>query len=185
MNMFGVPKFTVNTTPHENDSEDCLHFREGERSSSLSTEFEPLPAGLYLVVSDHDRETISSFHDKYLEIENSWATKIYRALNLKCIGEDAIDKQGSFILDIPYEPCSHNPSLESVMPSAPSTHEDYNHLLVLYCKMFRRLVVDAYVYHKHIRFRVHTVSLTLQLKIHLTSKIGGEMGMTPPIITIG
>jgi hypothetical protein len=58
-------------TPHENDSEDCLHFCEGERSSSPSTEFEPLLAGPYLVAFDHDQESILSFHDKSLEIENS------------------------------------------------------------------------------------------------------------------
>jgi hypothetical protein len=28
------------------------------------------------------------------------------------------------------------------------------------------LIVDAYVYHKHIRFRVCTVALTLQIKLH-------------------
>jgi hypothetical protein len=41
-------------TPHENDSEDSLHLCDGEQSSSLSTEFEPLPASLYLVAFDHD-----------------------------------------------------------------------------------------------------------------------------------
>jgi hypothetical protein len=33
------------STPHENDSEDSFHLCEGERCSSLSTEFEPLPTG--------------------------------------------------------------------------------------------------------------------------------------------
>jgi hypothetical protein len=32
--------------------------------------------------------------------------------------------------------------------------------------MFRRLIVDAYVYYKHIKFRVCVVTLTLQLKLH-------------------
>jgi hypothetical protein len=56
-------------------------------------------------------------------------------------------------------------------------HEGYDHLLILYCKMFRRLIVDAYVYHKHIRLRVCTMALTLQLKLHWASKIGGETGV--------
>jgi hypothetical protein len=80
----------------------------------------------------------------------------YEAPTLEFIGRDSIGEHGSFILDIPYEPCSHNSSLESAMPSALSTHESYNHLLVLFSKMFRSLIVDVYVYHKHIRFRVCT-----------------------------
>jgi hypothetical protein len=42
-------------TRHENDSKDYLHFYGGKQSSFLSTEFEPLPAGPYLVAFDHDR----------------------------------------------------------------------------------------------------------------------------------
>jgi hypothetical protein len=52
------------------------------------------------------------------------------------------------------------------MLSALSMHEGYNHLMVLSCKNFKRMVVAAYVYHKHYRFHVCTVALTLQLKLH-------------------
>jgi hypothetical protein len=153
-------------TPHENDSEHFLHFCEGEQSSSLSTEFEPLPAGPYLVAFDHDPESISSFHDESFEIEDSWAMASYEAPILEFIGKDSTYKHGIFILDIPYESCSHNPSPESTMFSALTTHRGYNHLLVFYCRMFRRLIVDAYVYYNHIRFHVCTLVLTLQLKLH-------------------
>jgi hypothetical protein len=95
---------------------------------------------------------ISSFHEKSLEIEDSWAMESCEAPTLEFIGKDSIDEHSSFILDIPYEPCSHNSSPESAMLSALTTHEGYNHLLILVCKMFRRLIVDAYVYHKHINF---------------------------------
>ena len=44
------------------------------------------------------------------------------------------------------------------MLSAPCTHEDYNHLMVLFCKTFKRLVVDVYFYRKHYRFHGCTVS---------------------------
>jgi hypothetical protein len=146
--------------------EDSLHPCEGERSSSLSTEFAPLPTGSYLVAFDHDRELILSFHDTSLETEDSWAMEMCGAPTLEFIGKDSIDKHGSFILDIPYEPCSHNSSLESAMLNALTTHEGYSHLLVLFCKMFRRLTVNLYVYHKHIRFCMCGVVLTLQLKLH-------------------
>jgi hypothetical protein len=171
------------SSPQGNDSRDSLHLREGERSSSLSIEFEPLPTDLYDVAFDHDREMILSFRDKSLEIENSWAMECFEIpATLEFIGKGSIDEHGRFILDIFYGPCSHNSSLESAMPSALSTHEGYNHLLVLYSKLFRRLIVDAYVYHKHIRFHLCIVALTLQLSFTDTSKIGSETGMTPPMI---
>ena len=94
-------------------------------------------------------------------MENSWAAEPFEALTPEFGGKDFIDEHGSFILDLPHKPCSHHASLESAMLSALSTYEGYNHLLVLFCKMFGRLIVDAYVYHKHCRFRVCTVALTL------------------------
>ena len=67
----------------------------------------------------------------------------------------------NFTFDIPCRPCSFNATPESGMLSAPCTHEDYNQLKVIFCKIFRRWVVDAYVYRKHCRFRGCTVTLTL------------------------
>ena len=67
-------------------------------------------------------------------------------------GKDSIDEHGSFILKIPQEPWSFNNSPESDMFCASSTHEGYNNLKGLSRKTFRRLVVDAYVYHKHCKF---------------------------------
>jgi hypothetical protein len=84
--------------------------------------------------------------------------KIYEAPTLEYKGKDSIDEHGSFTLDIPLKPCTHQASLESAMLSALGTHEVYNHRLDLFCLMFRRLVVDVYVYHKHCKFRVCTVA---------------------------
>ena len=153
------------STPHEDDSGHSLHLCEGERLSPLSTKFQPLPAGPYHVAFDHDRESTLSFHDDSLEMENSWAMEPFEALTLESGGKDSTHEHGGFILDSPYRLCSHHVPLESDMLSALSTHEGYNHLLVLFCKTFGRLIVDAYVYHKHCRFRVSTVALTLQLKL--------------------
>jgi hypothetical protein len=153
------------STPQEYDLEDPLHLCEGERSSSPSIEFEPLPAGQYDVALDLDRESTSSFYDLSLEMEKSLSMEIYEALTLESKGKDSIDEHGSFILDTPHEPCLHHASPESAMLSALSMDEDYNRLMVLSCKKFRRMVVDVYVYHKHCRFRICTVALTLQLKL--------------------
>jgi hypothetical protein len=153
------------TTSKEYDSEEILHLGEDERSSSPSIEFEPLPTSLEYVVLNCDRDPTIIFHDESLEMENPWAMEFREALTLEAEGKDFTVKHGRFILEIQQGPCSFNASLESAMLCAPSTYEDYNHLKVLSCKRFRRLVVDVYVYHKHCKFHGCTMALTLQLKL--------------------
>jgi hypothetical protein len=128
------------------------------------------------VVLDHDQDPTLISHDESLEMENPWAMEFSEAPTLESEGKDSIDERGRFILEIPQEPCSFNAFLVSGVLCVLSKHEDYNHLKVLSCKIFRRLVVDAYVYHKHCKFRGCIVALTLQLKLHNTSTIGGERG---------
>jgi len=145
----------------EYDSEDSLHFCEEERSSSPLIEFEPLPDGLESDVLDIDRDTTMIFHDEPLEMENQWAMEFCEAPTLESEEKDSTNEHGSFTFDIPRKPCSFNATPESGMFSAPCTHKDYNQLMVLFCKIFRRLVVDVYVYRKHCRFRGCTMALTL------------------------
>ena len=121
-------------------------------------------------------------HDESLEMENPWATKFGKAPILESKEKDSLDGHGNFTLEIPQEPCSFNTSPESGMHCVQSTHEDYNCLKVLSCKTFRRLVVDAYVYRKHCKFRGCSVVLTLQLNLHDTSTIGDEKGNTSSTI---
>ena len=75
--------------------------------------------------------------------------------------KDSLDKHGSFTPEIPQEPCSFNASPESGMLSASRTHKKSNHPKVFSCKIFRRVVVDAFVYRKHCKFHGCTVTLTL------------------------
>jgi hypothetical protein len=93
--------------------------------------------------------------------ENPWAMLKLEALTLKFEREDSADEHGSFFLEKLQEPCSFNATPESGTLCAPSTRKDCNHLKVLSCKIFRRLVVDAFVYHKHCKFRGCNVALTL------------------------
>ena len=102
-----------------------------------------------------------SFHDKSLEMEKSWAKEFCEAPTLESNEKDFSHQHGKFTLDIPHKPCSFNATPESGMLSAPCIHEDNNHLMVLFCKIFRRLVVDVCVYRKHCRFRGCTMALTL------------------------
>ncbi|CAN6372693.1 unnamed protein product [Urochloa humidicola] len=134
--------------PEEYKLEETILRCEDERSSSPLTEFELLPPSPHCVVLDHDRESTFSFRDKSLNMENPWAMEDCEVPTLG--------------------------SKESTMLHAPSMHEDYNHLMVLFYKRFRRLVVDAYVYHKHCKFCGCSMEVTLQLKLHDTSTIGGE-----------
>ena len=137
----------------EYDSEDSLHYCGDERSLSPLIEFEPLPAGLEYVILDLNRESTSSFHDESLEMENQWAMELCEAPTLESNEKDSSNEHGNFTFDIACKPFSFNATPESGMLSAPCTHEDNNHLMVLFCKIFRRLVVDVYVYRKHCRFR--------------------------------
>jgi hypothetical protein len=97
-------------------------------------------------------------------MENSWATEHCEELTLEPKEKDYLDEHGSFILGTPQEPCLHNAFLEPVTLCAASTHEDYNHPEILHYTMFKQMVVDAFVYHKHCKFRGYTVALTLQLE---------------------
>ena len=146
------------------------------------SKFEPLPSSPEKVVLDHDRDSTMISHNESLEMENPWAIEFCEAPTLESEVKDSINEHGSFILVIPQEPCSFNTSPESCMFCAPSTHEDCNYLKVLSFKTFRRPVVDAYVYHKYCKFCGCSMTLTLQLKLHDTSTIGGERGMTSPTI---
>jgi hypothetical protein len=45
--------------------------------------------------------------------------------------------------------------------SSPCSYEEHNHLSLLVCKLFGRMVVDAYIYHKYCKSRGCIVVLTL------------------------
>ena len=139
------------TASKEHDSEVTLHFCEDEQSLSLLSQFEPLSSGLEYIVLDLDQDTNMILNDASLEMENRWAMEFCEALTLESDEKDSINEHETVIFEIP---CSFNATLESGMLSALCTHEDYNHLMVLFCKTFRRLVVDVYVYRKQCKFRV-------------------------------
>ena len=57
--------------------------------------------------------------------------------------------------------------------SAPCPYKDSNHFLILVSKLFRRMVVDAFVYQKYCKSRGYTVVLTSQPKQEWPM-LGGE-----------
>jgi hypothetical protein len=61
------------------------------------------------------------------------------------------DGHGSYIMNISSNSCLYEKSLELIDLST-TTHEIFNPLLLSIPKNFKRVAVDAYVYHKYCRF---------------------------------
>ena len=83
------------------------------------------------------------------------------ALTQESNEKDSSNEDGNLTLEMAQKSCSFNATPELGTLSAPCTHEDYNHSKAFSCKIFRRVVVDAFIYCKHCRFRGCTVALTL------------------------
>ena len=118
------------------------------------------------------------FHDEHLETENPWAREFIEALSLECEESGSIDEHGSFILESP-PPCSFSIPPESATCCATNAFASCNLLIALSSKTFRRMVVDAFVYHKHYKFHGCAITLTLQLKHNRRMVV--KAGVTSPI----
>ena len=87
------------------------------------------------------------FHIKSLEEENFCAMDLPQTLEPKT--ENSTNEHETF--EFSQDSCPHKKSPESILTSATCSHQDLNYLLVLPGKMYRRVVVDAFVYCKHSR----------------------------------
>ena len=63
-----------------------------------------------------------------------------------------------FSFEIPRVSCSPFGSLVFVLVLTTCLHENQHILLIFVHKLFKRMVVDAYVYHKHCKSRFGTVA---------------------------
>jgi len=70
----------------------------------------------------------------------------------------------SFSFETPHVSCSLLESPEFVVLKTTCSYEDLNHLSILVSKLFKRMVVDAFIYHKYCKSHSRTVALTLQLE---------------------
>jgi hypothetical protein len=100
------------------------------------------------------------FHDEPLETENSWARESSEALTLEFEENNSIEKHGSFIIETS-PPCSFSTPPESGTRCTMNACMSCNLLKALSSKMFRRMVVDAFVYHKHSKFCGSIIALTM------------------------
>lgn len=87
--------------------------------------------------------------------ENISSMDIPEASTLENKKEDLDNEHESFILEEPQSPCSHEKSLKSILPFD-GANEKYNHLLLHVQKIFKRMVVDAFIYHKYCKSHCST-----------------------------
>jgi hypothetical protein len=93
-------------------------------------------------------------HDASLEKENLQATDKLETSTLEDKRKQSAIEHESFSFKIPLYSCSHKESAESCSISVASLCDDHDHLSVLISNMFRRMVVDAYIYHKYCKSRI-------------------------------
>ena len=67
--------------------------------------------------------------------------------------EDHMDEHQRYILEGPQDPHFREKSLDSIFPSTNYTYESYNHPMLLFYQILKRMVVDAFVYHKYSKAR--------------------------------
>jgi hypothetical protein len=137
------------------------HLHETERPPSPSSEFKPCPSS-------------PMFHSKSPEEENFCAIDLPQTLESKT--KNSTNKHETY--EFPQDSCPDKDSLEFISLRAMCSHQDPNHLNFP-SKMYRRVVVDAFVYHKHSRFRGSTMALTLQFKQNQRMMV--KEGATSPI----
>jgi hypothetical protein len=88
-----------------------------------------------------------------LDETNSRVTNSSEILNIQIRYEDDINEHGNYSITISLKPCSYETSVNSIGLSNLSTFEIFNPLILSIYKNFKRVVIDAYVYHKYCRSR--------------------------------
>ena len=135
-----------------------------EHLSLLSLEPKLRPSGHQNVVLDSGRDSTLILHNISLKKENHCAMVNLEAPTLELKKNNSTNKHEGFSFETSRISCSLLESLELITLSATRFCEDHNHLLVLVYKLFRRMVVDAYVYHKYCKSCGCIVILSLQLE---------------------
>jgi hypothetical protein len=124
--------------------------------------------------SDHPNIALDSDWDSTLTRHDRFrAMDMPKAPNLET--KDSTIKHECFSLVTLHFSCSLVESLEFDVLSTTCNYEDPNHLSLLVYKLFRRMVMDAYIYHKYCKSHYCTMVLSLQLELYYPM-LGGEDG---------
>jgi hypothetical protein len=113
-----------------------------------------------------DYDTSHEYYRLEHNLENLYSMDTLEAANSMSGTEDN-DEHGNFILEEPQDPCSFE---EIPSPPAVSTHVESSHLMPLYQKKFKRVVVDDFVYHKILQ--ISSWFLVQVLQVDIMSLIG-------------
>ena len=137
---------------------------ETQYPSAPSLERKPCPSGHKTIALDNDRDSTLFSHDISIKEENFYAMDISKAPTLETEENDSTIEHESFCFKTPHVSRSRLESLEFVVLSAACCYKEDNHPSLLVSQLFRRMVVDVFVYHKYYKSRSSTVVLTLQLE---------------------
>jgi len=107
------------------------------------------------VVLDIGRDSTLILHDISLENKSFCAMDIYIAPTLETKEHESLSFETLHVS------CSRLESPEFIVLSAACCYEEDNHPSLLISKLFRRMVVDVFVYHKYCKSHSSTVVLTL------------------------
>ena len=129
--------------------------------SSPSLELEPCPSSHQDVVLDNGQDSTLLLHDISFEKENFRAMDISK-LTLETKRKDSTNEHENFSFEIPHVSCPLSESQKFVLLSTTCTHKNCNLHVILVQKLFRKMVVDANVYHRYCKSRGCTMVLTLQ-----------------------
>jgi hypothetical protein len=86
-----------------------------------------------------------------LDETNPGVTNSNEILNIQIGDEDDINERENYSITISLKPCSYETSLNSIGLSNLTIFKISNPLILSSYKNFKRVVVDAYVYHKYCR----------------------------------
>jgi hypothetical protein len=127
-----------NYLDHKEDREEQHQWLESTKSlCAIAIEWMDEAIDKTNLTDNNPREILDIYKESPLEVEN----------------DGDIIEQGSYFINTSSSPCSYEKALDSPSLSNITPHEIFNPLMLPVPKDFKRMVVDAYVYHKYCRSR--------------------------------
>jgi hypothetical protein len=131
---------------------------ETECIPSPSLEPKSCPSGHPNVVLDSDRDSTLILYERFCDIN------LPKAPNLETKEKDSTFEHESFSLETPHVSFSLFESPKFIVLSAACCYEEDNLPSLLVSKLFMRMIIDVFVYHKYCKSRSGTAALTLLLE---------------------
>jgi hypothetical protein len=102
-----------------------------------------------ILMEDEDRNPLVECHRQEMINEYVWSMNILEGSTLESKKEDHVDEYQSYILEEPQDPRFREKSPDLIFSSTNYTYESCNHPILLFYQILKRMVVDAFVYHKY------------------------------------